>query len=347
MVGVESSLERARVFAALADAFRWHRAIMRADTFGPGRKPSDVRNYALRPYAMNTRANHALELARADVAAGKARYPSKGKPAPAVTWQPVAEGLPQSLCSERLAYVEKPANAGLREVGAVNADESRSGLWASGRAHEPFGWYADSDYGNTNGTVHGMVYQLQGRDGEARFVAGYRFTEHDGEGVTIDFGTIYAESTTYEEKTRLYGSSRWYQDSPCDMDSACDAARVADGMAKRAAEDERDYSNAWQAGARWRDLGEEIVTTRADVVALLGERREAQRQLGAGAFAQVRGAIRSQVSTMLETIAEAREERAKLAAGDYVSEWLPGFWHGDKRLRSAFCDGANLEAFPD
>lgn len=272
-------------------------------------------------------AKTALDYARGDVAAAKRRYPAS-KVYPAVTWQeakPVGN-LPFPQYSKRgLAFVENPANAGLRHVGEVVAEcGGRNGYWAMGTGSN--GWYVDNDHGSSQGTVCGFVFQLAGRNNKARFVAGYRFSEHDGEGVMVDFGTIYE------------GESYW-DGSPPDCNAAHEAARAADGMAEHAAEEEREYQSAWQAGSRYADLKRDSHDSRAEAVALLRERRAA-RAAGLAGYDAICASIRGTVSGLVGDISKARETMRKLAEGEYIASYLPGFHADEKRLREAFNEGA-------
>ena len=80
--------------------------------------------------------------------------------------------------------------------------------------------------------------------------------------------------------------------------------------------------------------------TRQEALAILSERRAVK---GKGNYPALCAAIRSQVESLLETIAEARTKRADLANGDAEGLY---FWTGDKRLQAAFCEGADLDSFP-
>lgn len=110
-------------------------------------------------------ARRALNAARRDVESGTCRYPSGYRSGNVVTYQPGQPGI---------AYVDKPESVGLRYVGQVSPEFRRGPF--GGRDSE--GWLTDP-YGDTfkdgTGLCYGEVYQLPGKDGESRFVAGYRF----------------------------------------------------------------------------------------------------------------------------------------------------------------------------
>lgn len=232
----------------------------------------------------------------------------------------------------QLAYVENPANAGLRYVGRVEADTPRGNIWDN---REQSGWYTDP-YGDTfrdgTGLCYGVVYQLPARDGVARFVAGYQFGGVDG-GPTLDLGTIF-------QKPRGDGYA-----APQDLDAARDAARAADSMAKHAAEEEREYQFAWQAGSAYLDASNDLATIRAEIRGILQERRQAMNNAAltdSGYFALC-DAIRKRVADLLEDMHKRRRVMRELANGDHDSLI---FYPGDKRLRDAFCEGAELDKFP-
>lgn len=249
-------------------------------------------------------AKWAIEAARVDVAAGKTRYPG---PVRALHWASESDGL--------------------RYVGRVVPEMRRGDVWDSqGRT----GWHTDP-YGDVfkdgSGLCFGVVYQLPGRNGESRFVAGYEFGGSDG-GPTLDLQRVFTEGRG---------------DCPashCDLDAALDAASYADSMAQTAAENEREYQTAWQAGNRWSDEAETVKDTRRELLALLAERRAVK---GAGDYPALCKALRGRVRDMLQTINTARKTMRDLAAGD--SKYLC-FWPGDKRLQEAFCEAAGLEVMP-
>lgn len=159
------------------------------------------------------------------------------------------------------------------------------------------GYYAD-EYQER--ILRGVVYQMASRKGAMRFVPGYVNSEDDG--AVIDFATSYDE----------------FQD----------AARVADSMAENAAEKERDYNEAWRAGANYADLGERISDNRRAALEILAERRAARHD-GARYPAMCR-AISETLHGYLGAIRDARRERERMR--DDVPSHL---W-------SAFAEGAGL-----
>lgn len=249
------------------------------------------------------RAIVAIEAARADVAKGVTRYP---------------------------ALVRKTYRAsesdGLRYVGRVIPEAGRRDFWDS-RGNS--GWYTDpfgDVFKDGYGLCFGVVYQLPGRNGESRFVAGYEFGGCDG-GPTLDLSRIFTEPRGE------------YDSSPCELDAARDAGLHADSLAKAAAKSEREYQTAWQAGNRWASLADEVKSARADALAILKERRALKGTQAPALCA----AIRSQIMGLLHDIRTARESMAELVKGDGDSLY---FWPGDERLQSAFCEAAGLSTYP-
>lgn len=135
------------------------------------------------------------------------------------------------------------------------------------------------------------------------------------------------------------GAYRILWESHDDMDSA---VRAADSLAAHAAEESRNYDAAFQAGARYSDLGEEIKASRAEALTILQDRKTAR---GSATLCAV---IREKVGSLVTAIAEARAARERLANGEGESsdDWARAFWTGDKRLQAAFADGAGLAGFP-
>ena len=92
-------------------------------------------------------------------------------------------------------------------------------------------------------TLRGVVYQLPSRQGCEQYVYGYNDPCIDGSAL-LSFDVS-------EDKEN--------------------AARWADNIAERAAEEERDYQEAWQAGSRHYDIGHEMATIRQTCLALIRE----------------------------------------------------------------------------
>lgn len=190
-------------------------------------------------------------------------------------------------------------------------------------------WY-DNPRGESSrdgwGLVVGVVAQLRGRDGRARFVPGFRFCGHDDSG-TFDCGDVYTADGREESDAEAARRA---------------AARAADCLAERAAKRESEYQAAWGAGAAWADLAARVADLRREARNVLAERRAA-RATGADGFPALCGAVRRAVSDILDSIREAREEMERLRDG----EESPYCHAGDADARAAFCEAAGLDAFPD
>jgi hypothetical protein len=168
-----------------------------------------------------------------------------------------------------------------------------------GLRHE--GWLTDDDF--SVGTLRGAVFQLSPRRGRERFVAGY--LESTSRTYLVDLSSIF------ESDKPNAG-----EESPCEMEAARDAARSADSFAEDAAEKAREYQEAWRSGLRWAELGASIIEDRRAALAILSERRSVA-SLDKPALC---AAIRARVDSLIEAIADARRERAKLVeVGAY---WL-------------------------
>lgn len=273
-------------------------------------------------------ATRALALARQDVAGGKTRYASSDI-FPAVSWQDEQIGnLPFPQYKRRIAHVQTPAKAGLRLVGRVNAEPGhRNGYWDK---HERSGWFTYPDgttYKDGSGLCYGVVYQLPGRNGKSRFVAGFEFGGVDG-GPTLELGRIF--------ESEAPGNS--WDVNPCDYEGAREAARYADDMARVAGEKEREYQTAWQAGSRFADIRSEMQSDKRQLREILAERRAVK---GKGDYPALCLAIRSTVLALVKRISKARATMQKLKGGDFVSESYPGFFPSAE-LQAAFNEGADI-----
>lgn len=225
----------------------------------------------------------------------------------------VAEGKPRRYtgaathyarkASNEPFFVEDPASVGLRQVGF--SDEVAKAYGSRSIQHQ--GWYSDAFQDET---YRGAVFQLPARDGRERFLAAYA----QGDGWIIDPSQVFSETTRTDTQTDV-----------CDLDSALEAARSADQMAEREAAKEREYQEAWQAGARWNELGDEIKAARRGALTILRERK----RLAAADLPASRDAVCDHVRRLIEHIAEMRDERRKLTQ-DFK-------WRAD-----AFNEGAGL-----
>lgn len=187
-------------------------------------------------------ASAALTFARLDVANATTRFP--GNP-DAHAWGGRTNG--------KTRWIESPADCGLRFVGYADK---------LSRSIDHTGWHSDTD---GHSSIRGVVYQLPARDGRPLYIAGHDNDENGladaGGPAFLDFGSMDygAKGGTWNET----GSD------------ARDAAHMADRLSELTAERERDYNEAWQAGLRYSDLGEEYRDKRKAVRAVLSEVRAA------------------------------------------------------------------------
>lgn len=224
-------------------------------------------------------------------------------------------------------WCENPAAIGLRWVGW--ADE----LFASRRYARDIhiGWFTDSD-GMGGEVLRGCVWQLPGRDGQARYVPGYR------EG--SDSRRHGWQDTAGNDSPSVLFLGRIESGLGADSyDLKYEAARVADSEAEPAAESEREWREAWQAGNRWASLGSDISEARRQALALIREVKA-----GAGRLCDigpaVAAAVRRQMESARETVATLKSERAELwQQWEHLREPRN---HWCRRLWEAFSDGAGV-----
>lgn len=294
----------------LRSAFRWHRQAM-AKRRMAGASPS------LQP------AVRALELAREDVAAGKRRYPSPLKPYPVATPQHDESATVASYRVERRWYVDVD-RVHLRLVGKVEPDSSRF------TTRDGLGWYTYPDGFSSkdgSGLCWGVVYQLSGKDGRPRYVPGYVMGGSDDDNPVLDFSDIRV------------GDRSEFSINPNDDPAARDAAATADSMARIAAEKECEYQEAWQAGARYADLGEQLAANRSAVLSTIRAMKGACATLR-DLPEVLRTRLARSIESDLETRSELQSERRKLwAEVEHLrnSHWRSHLW-------SAFADGAGIAA---
>lgn len=232
-------------------------------------------------------ARSAIVDARRDVAAGKKRYPSEGK----------GIGEPYQSGSTALRWIEEPSAFGLRFVGY--ADEiSRA---HHSRSIDHTGWFTTDD-GWSGEKMRGVVFQLPGKNGQARFVAGY---DNECNGAADNGGPC---AISFDEI--FIGDG---EDHGCNSgrdEGAMEAARRADSIAEYAAELERDYQRASSARIQFDELADDIALERKQIIGLCAERREA-RAIGAN-FATICETIRKEVRRAYRAIQRNRAKRAEL-----------------------------------
>ena len=183
-------------------------------------------------------ATDALAAMRADVAAGKLRFPAH---------YPDANADFAAHGESRVRFIENPAALGLRLVGLAH-DAAPAGHAYLRAAVDHTGWHLDPD--GCGETVAGVVYRTSGKDGRARYLVGYADpwnADKDGNGpALLSLSPLIGD--------RL--DSDWDQDSVLR-----DAARRADSIAERMADDERNYQDANRAGREAREKAVEMRET--------------------------------------------------------------------------------------
>lgn len=263
----------------------------------------------------NKTATRALELARLDATNGKTRYWSK----------PFNQRKNENFKgygTDAMQWIERPSDLGLRFVGY--ADE------LANLNHK--GWFADT---HKDSTIRGVVYQLPAHNGHAIFVSGYDNAingeaESDGP-AAIDFGTIWHGD---ESDNDYYPSNR------LSSDTKRDAVNHANSLAESQAEEEREYSQAWQAGKIWAETQEEIKQERQAALALLADRRAA-KLAGLTEYASICAMVTHAVETSRREISELRDKCGELANGDYSSGGLYLGFYASPEMKGAFNDGAD------
>lgn len=270
------------IAANLLAAYRFHRArnMRISGRFGLSDLATDART--------------ALELARADVAAGVERYTPSGP------WRRPAD-CPTVFFESQ----DEAARAGFRFVDY--ADEINRSV-----GHR--GWFTDREF--QDDTFRGAVFQLAtGPRGLARFANGYQESISDGFVIWVD-----GRSAVHQETV----SDRWTFEHRDQIGAARDAAYSADGRAQHAAEEECDYREAWRAGQEWSDLAVEIEDARREIRTVLAERR-ALMTAGADGAETLCAMVKREVSRLLRTIRKARERRETLAQDyDHLPGWADG-----------------------
>lgn len=277
-----------------------------------------------------TTARAALDRARADLEAGKRRYMSSPWVKPVTNQRFPAEGRN----AREMQWIEKPASMGLRFVGYC--DEICSHIGHTG-------WYTDA-YGNES--IRGVVYQLPGRNGRARFVAGHDNADNgradNGGPALIDWSQIHESDFESEMRSALRTMGKQYHTperlkpgywaESAHETARKEAARAADEFTRVQAEQECEYQTAWQAGSLYASETETIETAKGELKELFAERRQ---------YPAFCAAIRAQISSLLDDIHQARKTQEMLKSGDYE----PLYFYPNKRLQEAFNEGAGQPVF--
>lgn len=253
----------------------------------------------------SNKAIRALELARVDMAEKKTRYPKYA-----------GNGI-GARSSDGLQWIERPQDIGLRFVGF--SDD------LAGRAVGHTGWYTRDECFDS--VYRGAVYQFPARDGSPVYVTGYRAGSNSRKrGWSDECGT---ESARLELCSPIYGGTGGRESND---DGIRDAAMLADEHARVAAEHEREYQEAWQAGADYAQLAEDIADARREFLELRAEIKSAPRP--ANETPSICATLRAQCESLVQTIRDARDKRDKLRDGYYSAD-----------MKAAFNDGASESVF--
>ena len=286
-------------------------------------------------------AERAKATALREVSKARARCAAPCPSYGAGTWQGADESAPAAALPFNMPPAMRNGRHGWKpyrramspgeEGGRFFADDD-SGVVRNVRdAHdvarlEHTGWY-DNPHGESfrdgEGLIIGVVGQLRGRNGRAVFVPGWRN------------GSDAIGGAVFDMRQAVTADGREEYESE---EAAEQCARVAASLAEAAAERERDYQCAWGAGQQWADKGEELESIRAELLAMLKERRTAAK----GETPNLCAALRAHVSGLLAQREELRREREELADG----ESAPYFFFADAEAKAAFCEGANVAIFP-
>ena len=261
-------------------------------------------------------ASRAIELAESECVQGRRRWPSQA-PAGLASYQ----NKPDKRGGR---WIEAPEAAGLRFVGFGDEIRKRQGLRA-----DCTGYYASPN--NDSGEVYRpAVYQLPAdREGRPRYVPAVRHGS-DGRHGWRDASGQEGAAILFLADIEL--GEQGGEDSPSAGYSSAmlQAARTADSLAERIAEDSRDYCEADSAGQDYASKIEEAAEARRAFLALRAELRGEAARPGSAVRKAIREALAEHVRTWRKRKAEAFELRAT---------WLSG-WRGE--FREAFADSAGI-----
>lgn len=189
-------------------------------------------------------------------------------------------GDPTPNVSDRPLYADSFDAIGWRQVGTAEEVSRKEGS----RRVEHSGWFVDSFYQET---VQGFVLQMPGRSGCPQYVAAVQWSDRDG--VTIWPNRI--------------------------AESALDAATWADRKAELIAEDEREYSAAYEAGRRYAERMQEARDARKErrtLAKALKAQRVAAIAAGLAPSPLVCDALREKLDSLYTADREAYDKAAEL-----------------------------------
>ena len=241
----------------------------------------------------------ALALVRADVASGKLRFPDH---------YPDANKTHAAHGESRMRFIENPSALGLRLVGLAHVVAAANVAYLR-PVVDHTGWYLDP-HGHEH--VCGVVYRMSGKGGRGRYLVGYADPwncDKDGCGpalLSLDpmIGDPVHSDLEYDPVLR-------------------DAARRADEIAGRMAEEERDYQTALEAGRDARQAGRTMRETGACYVRALRACRMMFRSRHRIGLQDARVIMTAQVGQARELCARLMDERAVFrAALETRAEWV-------------------------
>lgn len=240
------------------------------------------------PNAWATRpmpATNAIKAAREDVANGKLRYPNHIGYKHGGNWQRI-EDMDKWASAYRRAYYCDNWPDGWRERGTAQ-DVCRI---EGSRSVDHSGWYTD-DF--QDGEIEGYVFQIPSRKGIPQYVPGTKHSDWDG--VTI------------------YPMDRYETPLEC--------AAAADRYAEKAAEQEREYQEAWQAGREAAELDDEAKRARKDILRLCKDIRDARLRVTPDLFrdtidvdllCRLLVPMKEKITRLWDEVHEARKKRDEL-----------------------------------
>jgi hypothetical protein len=192
----------------------------------------------------------------------------------------------QRAPNEGYAWIENPSAAGLRRVGYADECVPRYS-----RCIDHKGWFINEFQDEV---FRGVVYQLPGRDGRARYLAGYE--------------DPWNAPAAFLSLDIIEGAQHCEDDN----DAKRDAAISADEIARIFAEREREFQEVANARNRFDEIPDEITGIRDDVRKLCAQMRKARKACAGLEVPDLCAAIRADVRSLLKDVEKLRGERAKL-----------------------------------
>jgi hypothetical protein len=232
----------------------------------------------------------AMQLARADVAAGKTRYVYSRR---ACIGAPFADGL---------RWLEFPESMGFRFVGFADEIARREGF---PRSIDHTGWYTFPN-GDTGEVLRGAVYQLPARNGKPVYFPAYREGSETRKGWMDNSGGACMDFSDSMARRQVYYDSPW------------DAAKAADSIAERQAEISCEFYEADAQAREWQELESEAQEAKDSARELIRGIRSATGQAPSVVCDTLRRAVKSHLREWRDTL----RKRQKIA--DNFHYWKDG-----------------------